>query len=144
MEASVNFSQVPYRYAVCLKRECQMADSCLRQLIEPVMPPELTHWTIISPKYLSAIEGTCTYYRPAVKVRFAKGFIGILNNLPYNQMQRVISHLMDYFGRRTYYRVRKGERLLSPKEQQNILYILKNCGVEESGEFDAYIEDYDW
>ncbi len=144
METQINFSQVPFRYAVCLKRECQQADNCLRQLIEPVLPADLAHWTIVSPKYLSSLEGPCTQYRSATKVRFAKGFTGILSSLPHKQMKRVISHLMDYFGRRTYYRVRKGERLLSPEEQQNIMYILTRCGVEQAGEFDDYVEDYNW
>lgn len=67
-----------------------------------------------------------------------------MENLPYKQMQTVILHLMSYLGRRTYYRSRKGERLLSPSEQQRILNILKSCGVTAPQEFDAYVEDYDW
>ena len=59
-------------------------------------------------------------------------------------MQTVILHLMNYLGRRTYYRARKGERLLSPSEKQHILNILRNCGVTTTQEFDAYVEDYDW
>ena len=51
---------------------------------------------------------------------------------------------MSYFGRRTYYRIRKGERLLTPSEQQRILNILKNCGATHLQNFDAYVEDYDW
>ena len=42
------------------------------------------------------------------------------------------------------HRARKGERLLSPSEQQHILNILRNCGVTTTQEFDAYVEDYDW
>ena len=67
----------------------------------------------------------------------------MLEDLPYKQMQTVISHLMSYFGRRTYYRIRKGERLLTPSEQQRILNILKNCGATHLQNFDAYVEDYD-
>ena len=96
------------------------------------------------PKHLASVEGDCPHYRSNRKVRYAKGFIGILENLPYKQMQTVILHLMSYLGRRTYYRSRKGERLLSPSEQQRILNILKSCGVTAPQEFDAYVEDYDW
>ena len=90
------------------------------------------------------VKGGCPHYRSSTKVRYAQGFIGILENLPYKQMQTVILHLMNYLGRRTYYRARKGERLLSPSEQQHILNILRNCGVTTTQEFDAYVEDYDW
>ncbi|MCD8043717.1 MAG: DUF6078 family protein [Tannerellaceae bacterium] len=144
METTINFSQVPFGYAICLNRGCVQAGTCLRQLIEPVVPADLQHWTIISPKYLASLEGNCPHYRPAVKVRFAKGFIGILQNLPYKQMQTIVDSLKSYFSRRTYFRIRKGERLLSPVEQRKILMIFKNCGVSQPGEFDAYIEEYDW
>ena len=43
-----------------------------------------------------------------------------------------------------YYRVRNGERALSPAEQQNIINILKECVVTFSIEFDSYFEDYYW
>ena len=102
------------------------------------------YWVIISPKHLAAQQGNCPYYRSNVKVRYAKGFIRMLEDLPYKQMQTVISHLMSYFGRRTYYRIRKGERLLTTSEQQRILNILKNCGATHLQNFDAYVEDYDW
>ena len=71
-----------------------------------------------------------------------KGFIRMLEALPYKQMQTVISHLMSYFGRRTYYRIRKGERLLTPlRATKRILNILKNCGATHLQDFDAYVED---
>ena len=126
MEEEIDFTKVPYQYAMCLNRECSKANTCL------------------SPKHLAAQQGNCPYYRSNVKVRYAKGFIRMLEDLPYKQMQTVISHLMSYFGRRTYYRIRKGERLLTPSEQQRILNILKNCGATHLQNFDAYVEDYDW
>ena len=92
MEEEIDFTKVPYQYAMCLNRECSKANTCLRLLTA----------------------------------------------------QSVISHLMSYFGRRTYYRIRKGERLLTPSEQQRILNILKNCGATHLQNFDAYVEDYDW
>lgn len=144
MKIEINYSQVPYNYNICLKEECLQADTCLRQLVEQNIPTNIQSWTIISPKYLASLEVTCPHYRSATKVRFAKGFIRLLENLPYKQMQTVIAQLSGYFGRRTYYRVRKGERLLSPAEQKEVLNILKNCGVTHPQDFDAYTEEYDW
>ena len=143
MEEKIDFAKVPYQYSMCLNRQCPQAGTCLRQLTEQSVPENIEHWIIISPKYLSTVKGGCPHYRSSTKVRYAQGFIGILENLPYKQMQTVILHLMNYLGRRTYYRARKGERLLSPSEQQHILNILRNCGVTTTQEFDAYVEDYD-
>ena len=86
-----------------------------------------------------------TNEQKTVKTRFFCNLASLISyDVPYKQMQTVISHLMSYFGRRTYYRIRKGERLLTPSEQQRILNILKNCGATHLQNFDAYVEDYDW
>ena len=144
MEEKIDFEKVPYQYPICLNRQCLKASTCLRQITEQSVPENIKHWIIVSPKHLASIEGNCPYYRSNKKIQYAKGFIGMLENLPYKQMQTVILHLMSYFGRRTYYRSRKGERLLSLSEQQHVLNILKNCGVSTPQQFDAYVEDYDW
>ncbi len=144
MEEKIDFEKVPYQYAMCLNRECSKANTCLRQLTAQSAPEKIEHWVIISPKHLAAQQRNCSYYRSNAKVRYAKGFIRMLENLPYKQMQTVILHLMSYFGRRTYYRSRKGERLLSLSEQQHVLNILKHCGVSTPQQFDAYVEAYDW
>ena len=110
MEEKIDFAKVPYQYSMCLNRQCPQAGTCLRQLTEQSVPENIEHWIIISPKYLSTVKGGCPHYRSSTKVRYAQGFIGILENLPYKQMQTVILHLMNYLGRRTYYRARKGEQ----------------------------------
>lgn len=144
MKTGTNHFQVPYNYQLCLNKECPQANSCLRQLVEQSMPSDIQSWNIISPKYLATLKGTCPHYRSSTKVRLAKGFAKLLDSLPHKQMQAAIAQLLAYFGRRTYYRVRKGERLLSPSEQKVMLNILKNCGISHHKEFDAYLEEYDW
>lgn len=145
MEKKHNIFEVPSNYALCLNRQCPQASTCLRQLAEQEISDRIEYWTVISPKYQEAIEkSVCPYYRSSTKVLFAKGFIKILENLPNKQMQQVISRLIGRFNQRTYYRIRKGERLLSPTEQKVILNIIKSCGATGKQEFDVYIEDYDW
>lgn len=144
MKEKLDFSEVPYQYPMCLNRQCPKANTCLRQLAEQSMPEKVEYWSIVSPKRLNSIKEDCPYYRSCIKARYAKGFIGILESLPHKQMGSVITQLMSFFSRRTYYRVRKGERLLSPDEQQQVLNILKHCGVSQPPKFDEYIEAYDW
>ena len=144
MKEEHDFSKVPYNYELCLNRECAKASTCLRQLVEQEIPDTVKFWYIISPKHLSTLTGECPYYRSSAKVRFAKGFIKLLDNLPNKQTREIIQLLMMRFNERTYYRIRKGERLLSPSEQIEIQNILKQCGVTETQEFDAYVEDYEW
>jgi len=99
---------------------------------------------VLNPKHLANIESECSYYRPLEKIRYAKGMIRMLESLPHKQMRSTIPDLMSYFSRRTYYRVRKGERLLSPNEQKKVLGIIRRHGALPYEEFDEYIADYDW
>lgn len=140
----IDFSIVPSGYTMCLNRECLKAATCLRQMAEQSAPADIVRWNVISPKYLANLEGTCSHYRSSQKVRYAKGFTKMLENLPHKQMRIAISQLTNYFGRTHYYRVRKGERLLSPTDQQKILNLFKNCGASHPQEFDKYVEEYNW
>ena len=140
----IEYAQVPLDYLMCLDRNCPKAEHCLRQIAEQVVPAEVERLYFINPKFLKMLSGDCPYFRPAVKVRYAKGFVKLLDNLPHKQMQAVIRELNNCFKERTYYRVRKGERLLSPDEQQQVLDIINRRGVDQPLVFDAYVEIYDW
>lgn len=135
---------VPYGYHLCLNRECPYATTCLRQLAEQGMMSDEKYWNIISPKYQAALQGKCPDYRPDKKITYAKGFMNILGELTLNQYKSVVAGLIRMFGQRSYYRVRKGERLLTPEEQKIVLNVLKRNGVDKPLQFDAYIEDYEW
>ena len=139
-----NPTKVPTDYALCLNRKCPLASSCLRQLVEQCVTNTSEFWTIVSPKRIASQQGDCAYYRSSVKVQFAKGFVDILGNLQNKQTKYVIARLINLFSRRTYYRIRKGERLLSPDEQQKVLAIFKEYGANGSLEFDSYVKDYCW
>lgn len=144
MEEKLDPTIIPHLYALCLNRECPKADTCLRQLAERSIPSHIAFWQVVSPKHIAEMEKDCPYYRSNKKVRYARGFINILDNLPHKQMQAVSLNLIRFFNQRTYYRVRKGERPLSPAEQRAVLSILKQHGVDKPKEFDAYFEAYDW
>lgn len=144
MKEEIDFNQIPFDYALCLNDQCPRAATCLRQLSVQSVPAEKEYWNIISPKRLAALKGDCPFFRSNRKVRYARGFMNMLDNLPYNKRRSVIASLISYFGQRTYYRNRKGERLLTPDEQQAVLNIIKRHGASTSQEFDLYEEDYMW
>ena len=107
MEEEHHFTNAPYNYPVCLNRQCPKASTCLRQLVEQEMPDSVEYWVIISPKYQAKLKGACPHYRSSKKVRYAKGCMNILDNLPHRQRQLAMIGLVEYFSRRTYYRIRK-------------------------------------
>ena len=144
MKDTIDYSKVPTNYLICLNRECPKAENCLRQLVAEVTPVEVKQLNIINPKYLSSLKSDCPYYKVPQKIRYAKGFIKMLENMPHKQMLSASRSLRAHFGRMMYFRVRKGDRLLSPAEQQKLLVIVGRCGVSQPHDFDKYIESYEW
>ena len=143
-EKELAFSDVPNNFLWCINRQCSKAETCLRQLAERLSPEELISCSTINPKHLAKFKNECPYFCSNKQVRYARGFLGILENLTAKQTHFFINRVISNSSRRTYYRVRNGERALSPAEQQNIINILKECGVTFSIEFDSYFEDYYW
>ena len=139
-----NPPKVPTDYPLCLNRQCPLASTCLRQLVEQNCSDSAEYWYIISPKRIAALQGQCPYYRPSAKVTYAKGMVNMLENMPHKQMRAVVAGLKRLFSERTYYRIRKGERLVFPAEQEKIYTLLQACGINSRPEFDDYTEDYEW
>lgn len=144
MKEELDFAQAPYEYALCLNWECPKASNCFRQRLENIAPADVEYWKVISPKYQANITGECPYYRPYSKVRYAKGFMSALNRQPYRATGAIIYELKSHFGTRTYYRIRKGERMLSPNEQDYIQRVFKKYGGEIEIQFDAYQDEFNW
>ena len=129
MKEEISFTQVPFDYPLCLNGQCPKAATCLRLLAMQSMPTEKDYWKIISPKRLATVKGECPFY---------------LNSLPYNKRGIAIANLIAGFGQRTYYRARKGERLLLPEEQQSVLNVFRHLDAGMATEFDSYAEGYLW
>lgn len=144
MKETFNYEKIPHNYTLCLMNKCKQADSCLRQLAEQAMPDHVLTCKIIHPKHLKVSNDVCSHYRPNTKVHYAKGFLNILGGIPYKDSRKIIDNLKNHYGYRSYYRMRKGERTLSPEEQQHFRSLLKTYGFPKIQEFDSYEEEYLW
>lgn len=142
MKEEISFTQVPFDYPLCLNGQCPKAATCLRQLAMQSMPTEKDYWKIISPKRLATVKGMPSTAQSEGALR--QGFMNMLNSLPYNKRGIAIANLIAGFGQRTYYRARKGERLLLPEEQQSVLNVFRHLDAGMATEFDSYAEGYLW
>ena len=136
--------KVPTNYTLCIKGDCPKAANCLRHVAVEMMPSEVERWSIVSPTYLAQMEGECSMYRSAEKVRYARGFVRMMSAMTVHQAHMVKECLIATFGMAMYYRMRKGTRLITPAEQEIIYNLLEQQGITERPAFDAYTEDYLW
>ena len=52
--------------------------------------------------------------------------------------------MLEYFGRNSYYRFLRKERLISPSEQKYIRQLFRKRGIEDEPVYDEYLERYEW
>ena len=135
---------VPTNYILCLKGDCPKAAMCLRHKATLMMRAEVQTWSILSPAYLTKIEGECPHYRSAEKVQYARGFVRMVRTLPVNVSEMVMHKLIARFGRNGYYDMRKGKLAIAPTEQEIIRTVVAECGAQQEVEFDGYEMDYQW
>ena len=135
---------VPTNYILCLKSDCPKAATCLRHKATQMMSAEVQTWSILSPAYLAQTEGDCPHYSSTEKVQYARGFVRMMSALTVKQAHVVKDSIVATFGMNMYYRMRRGERLITPTEQEAIYQLLAQQGITTRPEFDAYVEDYLW
>ena len=135
---------VPTNYMLCLKSDCPKATMCLRHKATQMIPADMMKWSILSPAYLTQIEGECPHYRSAEKVQYARGFVRMIRTLPVNISEMVAQKLIARFGRNAYYDMRKGKRAIAPTEQDVIIAVVAECGAQQEVVFDSYEENFQW
>ena len=87
MKEKIDSSDIPTSYLLCMKQDCPKATTCLRRIAEQQIGDEVKLWHVISPKYQEKQTDRCAYFRPADKLTYALGFIGMLDRMPYKLMQ---------------------------------------------------------
>lgn len=135
---------IPVNYTLCIKSDCPKAAMCLHYKATQMIPADVMKWSILSPAYLAQTEGECPLYRSAEKVLYARGFVRMMSAFTVKQAHALKDSIIATFGMNMYYRMRRGERLITPTEQEAIYQMLEKQGITTRPEFDAYIEDYLW
>ena len=79
MKEKIDSSDIPTSYLLCMKQDCPKATTCLRRIAEQQIGDEVKLWHVISPKYQEKQTDRCAYFRPADKLTYALGFIGMLD-----------------------------------------------------------------
>lgn len=132
-------------YIVCYKADCSHCEECLRYLVGQHGQTLSRVVTAVNQMNTDVQAGHCPMYKNAGKLRMARGMTKLLTSDMPGRVEKDIRHqLFMYFGRTNYYEYRKGARLISPEQQQEIANIFKACGWNEPPQFDGFVEDYDW
>lgn len=140
MEDASFFTKIIRTKTLCLNSECPQASTCRRFVYAQSIPEEEHSFSVFNPTYLSQLT-SCPHYWSSDLVNYAKGFIHLLETLPAGDSKTLKCALISRYGRKNYYRYRKGELLLPPDEQELITNLVRQiCPSVLSVEFDEYVE----
>lgn len=136
-----DFSDVPSWYVLCTNSQCPLRDDCLRFVAGVHAPETMETATCIMPKTLKG--NTCRWYDKQTVVVYAAGFSHLYDRVmkkDYTSMRKTITQYLH--GVKLYYEYMRGERPLSPNQQQWIRNYVKSRGYDWEVEFDKYYEGY--
>ena len=132
--ASGKTDNMPKDYIYCPAADgaCPRAPQCLRAIA-------------YHPACVAHAQKGCDYYRDSTPVRFAQGMTKLFDEIPHRLEADIRRRIMACFSCRSYYfQSRKGERLITPKEQQAIANVFRQAGLKAEPEFDNYVEETYW
>ena len=136
-----DFSRVPSWYVLCTNNNCPLKDNCLRHLAGKNAPDNLEIASCVMPKTLK--NGDCRWFDKITIDVWAAGFSHLYDKVmkkDYTTMRKAITNYLH--GAKIYYEYKRGERALSPDEQQWIRNYVKSMGYDWEVEFDRFFEDY--
>ena len=138
-----NYTSMPADYPVCMHNTCQLAATCLRQIAYAEKLDSEQYLNLINPR-LCTQDSSCPYFRDSQPIVFARGFKGMQAKMYPNQYQQFMNKLIMEWTRNSYFASRRGDRLLSPCEQELVRSVLREVGVQEDLAFDAYESHVDY
>ena len=125
-------------YLKCFIDRCPQHEQCLRWLVGR---PTLTMVNPLNPKMGA---GQCEMYRERRVVMMKRGFTQMFHEMPGYIERNVRFQLIHRLGRKKYYEMRKGERLIDPEAQQVIASICRSNGWNGPIVYDGEVEKMWW
>ncbi|MBP3228793.1 MAG: hypothetical protein J6M53_08460 [Bacteroidaceae bacterium] len=146
-EAVLSWEDVSKTFALCPSADCAVREACLRWVAAQLLPEDKPQWMFVAPRlWRTATADGCEAFRTAEPVRMARGFTRALGDIASKHRPAVYAAICRALGtgRNHYYEMRRGQRALSPKEQDVIAAILASHGAPQPVEFDAYEQMLFW
>ena len=143
-EKDFDFKKVPAGYQLCFHYQCPMHEHCMHFVAGQHVTADRPFGLAIFPSALQ--DGKCMFFREFGIQQMAWGFSNLYVNVPPHLRGTARKKVQACLGGgcSTYYRFHQGERLLSPKMQQNVLDTIARYGSTEGIRFDHYVTEYDF
>ena len=131
-------------YLVCFVDNCPLHEQCLRWLVGQYVDAGLPSYNAVNPRNPKNGGDECAMFRPNRRVVMKRGFTNMYHEMPGYMERRIRQALIDEFGRKPYFEMRKGIRLVTPEQQQLITAICRRIGWQGTIVYDGEQEEWAW
>ena len=133
----LKFENVPNNWAVCFNNDCPLKEQCLRYQAAITVPDGVCYGMSVWPQAYK--NGQCRMFAEIKTVTMAWGFSQLYKDLRHEDYKEIRTRMEDHFGRAgNYYRYNRGEKLLTPADQQWIQQLFARYGYTADVVFDHY------
>lgn len=141
---SFNFNEIPLSWRFCFCSGCPKHTDCLRYQTGLQIPPKgLTQGFAVFPTAYQ--HGDCPHFKKTRVIKAAYGFRSLFREVKEKDGAYLRGRIKYYLGGHgTYYRYNRGEKMLTPEQQQWILNLFAKRGYTEGLSFDHYREMLDF
>lgn len=143
-EEEQQFREKVGRYLVCFSDQCPLHETCLRWLVGQYVDPNLTAFLAVNPRRPQHGGEQCQQYRKKERVLMKRGLTRLYHDMPGYMEHRIRLSLQQQWGRKRYFEMRKGDRLISPEQQQDVINTCREHGWTGSIVYDGEVEDWNW
>lgn len=149
----LNPEEMPRKYILCFATDgqCPQRKECLHALATelPRKAPRNQNPVVIAvdPRYIATLQGkrNCSLFRSAAPGLFARGMSRMYDEVPGKLTDEMRKRIQGCFSCRSFYfSSRKGERLVTPGEQQKIAAVFQQLCPDIQPMYDGFEEAIEW
>jgi len=138
------FRQKADNYSKCYIDKCPQRECCLHWLVGQYSSGDLPYVQSVNPYYPHVGTEQCEMFRKNERFMMKKGFTHLYHEMPTYMEQKIRQQLISRWGRKLYFQMRKGERLITPSQQQDVVEVCRENGWKGPIVYDGEQEDWLW
>ena len=131
-------------YLVCFIDKCPLREQCLRWLVGQYADPQPSVCHAVNPRHPKVGSEECEMFRKNQPVLMKRGMTKLYLDMP-GRVEFSIRHLLiQMWGRRHYFEARRGDRLITPDMQDDVLRACRHHGWTGPIVYDGEEEYWLW
>lgn len=138
------FREKADHYIVCFLDHCPLHDQCLRWRVGRYADTTRVVFSSVNARNPKFANEHCDMFRPNNRAVMKRGFIHMYHEMPGYMERNIRRMLINLFGRKQYFEMRRGDRLITPEQQQQIQNTCRANGWQGSIVYDGEQEDWLW